>query len=264
MRWRHLGSALRDAATAATRQTMKSLDVHALGTHDRWRADALLCRPHRGAARSAGANAGAARDGARPPRSFALPPHRPWTNHDGRSLDLAELRGETVVLAMVYTSCTMTCPLITREMQSVQRALPPDVRAACASCSPRSIRRAIRSARCGATWRRWRSTRGGSPCARAAGCATARRAAERQLPSAAKRGLRPFEHHQRARRGWRAALSVAPDPGRSPCTGSCRYRRRPFVQALTSRLRAAVLADSVARGTQRRRAFVGAPSLVYC
>jgi len=52
-----------------------------------------------------------------------------WTNHDGRSLALAELRGETVVLAMVYTSCTMTCPLITREMQSVQRALPPDVRA---------------------------------------------------------------------------------------------------------------------------------------
>jgi len=37
-----------------------------------------------------------------------------WTNHDGRSLGLAELRGETVLLAIVYTSCTMTCPLITR------------------------------------------------------------------------------------------------------------------------------------------------------
>jgi protein SCO1/2 len=71
-----------------------------------------------------------ARDG-----TGALPDHSlyrltgRWTNHDGRSLALAELRGETVVLAMVYTSCTMTCPLITREMQSVQRALPPDVRA---------------------------------------------------------------------------------------------------------------------------------------
>jgi protein SCO1/2 len=51
-----------------------------------------------------------------------------WTNHDGRALDLAELRGEPVVLAMVYTSCTMTCPLITSEMLAVQRALPADVR----------------------------------------------------------------------------------------------------------------------------------------
>lgn len=51
-----------------------------------------------------------------------------WTAHDGRTVDLASLRGETVVLAMVYTSCTMTCPLITSNMLSVQRALPPDVR----------------------------------------------------------------------------------------------------------------------------------------
>ncbi|MCC6930608.1 MAG: SCO family protein [Gemmatimonadaceae bacterium] len=51
-----------------------------------------------------------------------------WTNHDGRAIALADLRGETVVVAMVYTSCTMTCPLITREMQLVQNALPADVR----------------------------------------------------------------------------------------------------------------------------------------
>lgn len=51
-----------------------------------------------------------------------------WTNHDGRSIALADLRGEAVVLAMVYTSCTMTCPLITSEMQAVQRALPANVR----------------------------------------------------------------------------------------------------------------------------------------
>lgn len=51
-----------------------------------------------------------------------------WTNHDGTPLALASLRGETVVVAMVYTSCTFTCPLITREMLSVQHALPPDVR----------------------------------------------------------------------------------------------------------------------------------------
>lgn len=51
-----------------------------------------------------------------------------WTSHTGRPVELPSLRGETVVLAMVYTSCTMTCPLITGEMQAVQRALPADVR----------------------------------------------------------------------------------------------------------------------------------------
>lgn len=51
-----------------------------------------------------------------------------WTAHDGRAMDLSNLRGEAVVLAMVYTSCTMTCPLITSEMLAVQRALPPALR----------------------------------------------------------------------------------------------------------------------------------------
>lgn len=50
-----------------------------------------------------------------------------WTSHLGRDVDLATLRGNPAVIAMVYTSCTMTCPLITREMLAVQRALPPDV-----------------------------------------------------------------------------------------------------------------------------------------
>ena len=51
-----------------------------------------------------------------------------WTAHDGRVHTLASLRGEITVLAMVYTSCTMTCPLITSEMLAVQRALPPELR----------------------------------------------------------------------------------------------------------------------------------------
>ncbi len=55
--------------------------------------------------------------------------HAAWTTHEGRAIDLSSLRGETVVLAMVYTSCTMTCPLITSEMLAVQRALPTELRA---------------------------------------------------------------------------------------------------------------------------------------
>ncbi len=51
-----------------------------------------------------------------------------WTSHDGAVHTLASLRGEVTVLAMVYTSCTMTCPLITSEMQAVQRALSPELK----------------------------------------------------------------------------------------------------------------------------------------
>ena len=58
---------------------------------------------------------------------YALPMR--FTAHDGTPLDFASLRGAPVVLAMVYTSCTMTCPVITGEMQAVQLMLPPAVRA---------------------------------------------------------------------------------------------------------------------------------------
>lgn len=57
---------------------------------------------------------------------YALP--STWTAHDGRAMDLSALRGEVVVVGMVYTSCTMTCPLITNDMLAVQRALPANLR----------------------------------------------------------------------------------------------------------------------------------------
>ena len=52
-----------------------------------------------------------------------------WTSTEGTPVELASLRGAPVVMAMVYFSCTMTCPVITAELQAVQAALPPDVRA---------------------------------------------------------------------------------------------------------------------------------------
>jgi protein SCO1/2 len=51
-----------------------------------------------------------------------------WTSHDGGVHTLSSLRGQITVLAMVYTSCTMTCPLITSEMLAVQHALSPELR----------------------------------------------------------------------------------------------------------------------------------------
>ena len=58
---------------------------------------------------------------------YALPMR--FTAQDGTLLDVAELRGRPVVMAMVYLSCTMTCPVITSELQAVQGKLPPLTRA---------------------------------------------------------------------------------------------------------------------------------------
>lgn len=188
-----------------------------------------------------------------------------WTSHQGRTIDLLSLRGEVVVLAMAYTSCTMTCPLITREMLAVQKALPPDLRAnvrfVLASFDPARDSVAVLRAHADkmALDARWLVLR--APAADVRQLAVLLGVRYRQLPNG------DFDHSNiiSVLDGDGVLRFQSPQiPADRPALVRAVTRRRPFVQALTSRLRAAVLADSVARGTQRRRAFVGAPSLVYC
>ena len=47
-----------------------------------------------------------------------------WRDQDGQDRALGSLRGKAQVVAMVYTSCTHTCPTIVAEMQRLQGALP--------------------------------------------------------------------------------------------------------------------------------------------
>jgi protein SCO1/2 len=49
----------------------------------------------------------------------------PWRDADGRERTLAFLGGRVQVVAMVYTGCTHTCPLIVTEMKRLEAALPP-------------------------------------------------------------------------------------------------------------------------------------------
>ncbi len=74
---------------------------------------------------------------ARPPQAAATVPvprgslyavPATWTDATDAPFALAGLRGAPVVLAMVYFSCAMTCPVITAELQAVQASLPADVR----------------------------------------------------------------------------------------------------------------------------------------
>jgi protein SCO1/2 len=47
-----------------------------------------------------------------------------WQDQDGHALQPASLKGEPVVLAMAYTSCQASCPLIVEDMRKIERALP--------------------------------------------------------------------------------------------------------------------------------------------
>jgi protein SCO1/2 len=51
-----------------------------------------------------------------------------WLDQDGRPRTLSGFGGETVVLAMVYTSCTHTCPAIVAELKRIDAGLDPSAR----------------------------------------------------------------------------------------------------------------------------------------
>jgi protein SCO1 len=53
-----------------------------------------------------------------------------WTDQRGEPMPLSALRGRPQLVAMVYTSCTATCPLIVAELQRIEASLPPEHRAA--------------------------------------------------------------------------------------------------------------------------------------
>jgi protein SCO1/2 len=46
-----------------------------------------------------------------------------WTNDDGASTRLANLAGKPVVMALIFTNCQHSCPLIVRDMKAIQGAL---------------------------------------------------------------------------------------------------------------------------------------------
>ncbi|HEY0020234.1 MAG TPA: SCO family protein [Longimicrobium sp.] len=52
-----------------------------------------------------------------------------WRDQEGRDRGLASLRGKTQVVAMVYTTCTHTCPAIVAELKRLEAALPAGERA---------------------------------------------------------------------------------------------------------------------------------------
>lgn len=52
-----------------------------------------------------------------------------WTDDTGRPRTLASLRGEPVVLAMIFTHCEYACPIIVTDLLRIRAALPEAERA---------------------------------------------------------------------------------------------------------------------------------------
>jgi len=51
-----------------------------------------------------------------------------WTADVGREVKLEALRGRPQVLAMFFTSCEHSCPLIVEDMKRIEKALPVNIR----------------------------------------------------------------------------------------------------------------------------------------
>lgn len=54
--------------------------------------------------------------------------HSEWTDQDGHSIRLTKFQGRPLIVAMIYTSCKDTCPLIVNDMQRIEKALPETAR----------------------------------------------------------------------------------------------------------------------------------------
>jgi protein SCO1/2 len=51
-----------------------------------------------------------------------------WTSDVGRTVPLGVLRGHVQVLAMFFTTCEASCPIIVDDMRRIERALPDALR----------------------------------------------------------------------------------------------------------------------------------------
>jgi len=51
-----------------------------------------------------------------------------WSDQNGRSVQLASLRGKPVVISMVFTRCAWACPMIVQDMKKIAARLPDDVK----------------------------------------------------------------------------------------------------------------------------------------
>jgi protein SCO1/2 len=51
-----------------------------------------------------------------------------WQSHRGETVQLADFEGRPTIITMIYGSCQTACPILVRDAQRIQQALPADQR----------------------------------------------------------------------------------------------------------------------------------------
>lgn len=49
-----------------------------------------------------------------------------WTTQDGKDIELKDLRGEVLVVVMIYTSCKAACPRLVADVRNIEKAVPDE------------------------------------------------------------------------------------------------------------------------------------------
>lgn len=47
-----------------------------------------------------------------------------WTNQDNEEIELKDLKGNVLVMVMIYTSCQAACPRLAADMRSIEQQIP--------------------------------------------------------------------------------------------------------------------------------------------
>lgn len=47
-----------------------------------------------------------------------------WTDQNGENLELEDLKGDVLVMVMIYTSCKAACPRLVADMRNIEERLP--------------------------------------------------------------------------------------------------------------------------------------------
>lgn len=47
-----------------------------------------------------------------------------WTTQDAEEIELKDLRGDVVVIVMIYTSCRTACPRLVADMRNIHKSVP--------------------------------------------------------------------------------------------------------------------------------------------
>ncbi|PNW29776.1 SCO family protein [Formosa algae] len=47
-----------------------------------------------------------------------------WTNQNGKDIQLKDLKGDVLVMVMIYTTCKAACPRLVADMRNIEKRLP--------------------------------------------------------------------------------------------------------------------------------------------